>query len=361
MSLEDGGLTMHVGHMVVYNHGKGSARVTDQHSHPNLFRRAQSELSQDAILCWLLEWSDPAFATANSALHATGHELLRRIFSLCGQPVPAAAQTITIQQQVAGLDVLALVGDEYAVLLEDKTDTREHSGQLERYAQAIKKKYPDRRQLCVYCKTGEQDEYDGVRAAGYHVLGRSELLEVMRFGQEAGVQHDAFREYHEYLAELDSGYAAFETALLSEWTGNPWQGFFVWLQKTLKDGGWGYVANEAGGFMGYWWHWRVAAGHSVYLQLENERLCFKIEVKDAAQRSRRRNAWYQHLLGVARDCAFSIEKPARFGNGLSMTVALKSGDYRHSTDKGTIDLDATIGTLHAAEQLLDRAVASFGQ
>ena len=43
--------------------------MTNQFSPPRLFDYATSELSQDAILIWLLSWADPKHKDANEYLH----------------------------------------------------------------------------------------------------------------------------------------------------------------------------------------------------------------------------------------------------------------------------------------------------
>jgi hypothetical protein len=45
---------------------------------PNLFDFATRELSQDAFICWLASWANPAFKEQNETLHATATAFLNR-------------------------------------------------------------------------------------------------------------------------------------------------------------------------------------------------------------------------------------------------------------------------------------------
>ena len=44
---------------------------------PNIFSYATSELSQDAMIAWLLQWASPEYGEADPDLHRTGKEFVR--------------------------------------------------------------------------------------------------------------------------------------------------------------------------------------------------------------------------------------------------------------------------------------------
>ncbi|GAA3328735.1 hypothetical protein GCM10020331_073910 [Ectobacillus funiculus] len=97
---------------------------------PNLFfQYATSELSQDAFLCWLLEWADPQYSETDVQLHNLGKRFVEAIFSKHQQP-RVRIESINIRRQLDGLDILAVINDGFAILIEDKTYTSDHSGQL---------------------------------------------------------------------------------------------------------------------------------------------------------------------------------------------------------------------------------------
>ena len=111
---------------------------------PNLFDYAGKELSQDAMICWLIAWAghgdteDPE----DRALHDCGRHFVRALLRkhhIDLNPSEVIEKT-EIHQQDHGIDVLARVTtdqEEYVLLIEDKTDTEDHSQQLQRYYDGV--------------------------------------------------------------------------------------------------------------------------------------------------------------------------------------------------------------------------------
>ena len=74
---------------------------------PNLFHFATSELSQDAVLCWLLSWADVQYA--KSPLHNIGRALLNLIYTHAGMKTPESVNLIVDKPQ-GHIDILT-IGD----------------------------------------------------------------------------------------------------------------------------------------------------------------------------------------------------------------------------------------------------------
>jgi hypothetical protein len=132
--------------------------VTSYMDTPNLFDFATSELSQDAFLCWLMSWSQESHRSLNKPLHDAAVDFVAMIFNVNGYPVPTI-EKIDIIRQFQALDILAIVNDKYAILIEDKTYTENHSNQLKRYREAITATHPDKIQLPIYFKIVDQSSY----------------------------------------------------------------------------------------------------------------------------------------------------------------------------------------------------------
>jgi len=108
--------------------------------------------------------------------------------------------------------------------------------------------------------------------------------------------------------------------------------------------------------MGFWWCLKKWRGCSVYLQLENKCLCFKIEVEDSDVAGVRRDEWHKHILKYWDG---KLIKPGRLGRGTWMTVAKYKEDYRRTGVDGRIDIDATVAILHEAEKIVEDAVRDW--
>lgn len=325
---------------------------------PNLFEHATSELSQDAFVCWLARWADPAFRDADAALHATGAAFVRRLIAVGNGPPVGEIRSVTVERQWKNIDVLLWVNGNTAVVIEDKTDTGDHSDQLRRYREAVAAAYPHARIAAVYLKTGDQSDFQRASAAGYGQFLRRDFLDVLGEGERLGVKNAIFADFLAHLRRIEAAVQSFLTVPLKEWKdGYPWRGFFTVLQARLKDGNWGYVANPAGGFMGFWWHWRG----DKYLQLEQnttraeDKLCFKVHVPAAVRRAAAWWEWHHALQAEAAARGVRIEKPVR-RPGRWMTVAVLAEGYRVADSAGRLDLDRTVEKLEQAQALMDAAL-----
>lgn len=319
-------------------------------SQPNLFDIATSELSQDAFICWLLSWAKEEYQTTNEPLHKTAVALLETLLQLGGVPRPSSYRSVEVETQHKNIDILVLVNDDIAVIIEDKTDTEHHSDQLRRYHEQICKEFPNRKIARIYFKTGDQSNYSSTTQAGYSCFLRKDFLQSLDYGVKAGVRNDIFTDFYTHLLAIEESVQAYTHLPILQWNSHCWVGFFLELRTLLGDGDWKYVSNPSGGFMGYWWHWREIK----YLQLEQGKLCYKIEVKDKALRAQQWEQWHQSVMQKQSDFELKIKRPRR-ADGTYMTVAVLDGDYRQVDARGIIDMSRTVALLKQAERLLDAA------
>ena len=91
----------------------------------------------------------------------------------------------------------------------------------------------------------------------------------------------------------------------------------------------------------------------MYLQFEEKKLCFKIHYEGERDRSEVR--WEQHnkLLEIANANNHNeITKPARFGAGRYMTIAVVDPDYLFG--KETVNLEELVAKLRNYQALIDQ-------
>jgi len=220
--------------------------------------------------------------------------------------------------------------------------------------------------LRIYFKTGDQSDYNRVKDKTYVPFLRSDMLSILQAGRQNGVTNAIYLDFLSYLEKIENGVMSYKSKLLNDWEWPSWIGFFKAMNshKTMSGrGSWKYVPNPSRGFLGFNWAWRqdpVNTGCWLFLQLEWDKLCFKVEVKDKQNQSRLRGEWHD-LICRAGD-GFAL-KSGRFGKGTWMTVAIYGAgnehiDYRIAKADGTIDLAATVARLSEAESILDRAIAA---
>ena len=322
---------------------------------PNLFYYATSELSQDAFICWLLAWVDRAHQQTDAALNNCGRELIRSFFR-CFDLSSPDVETVEIHRQIMNVDVLCLINDSHAILIEDKIGSSEHSGQLKRYKEAIEKEYPDRKIIPIYLKIEEQSNLEPVTDAGYALFSRKDFLQVLK---DYSGSSQILKDYRARLNSISKKVDAYKDISPDKWDDSyAWQGFFQHLQDTTADilkGNWAYVPNESGGFMAFYWGFHDVENCKLYIQLEAAKLCVKIEVTSDADKSETRNLWSERILKKMETEKYrnlKLQRPAKFGYGETMTVAEFSNDYRIKRYKGILDREATTEGLKLVNEML---------
>ena len=135
---------------------------------PNLFEYATKELSQDAMICWLIDWAGQpkTVAPEDEELRRWGRRFVCALLNHKRggkDPVELGDEFGTkILRQERSIDVLARIDGEHVLLIEDKTGTKDHGKQLQRYYDDVLGggtkfgKVPERYLHPVYLKTGNQ-------------------------------------------------------------------------------------------------------------------------------------------------------------------------------------------------------------
>lgn len=172
--------------------------MTDM-TRPNLFSFATSELSQDAFLCWLAALADHD----DGDLQRLGRTFIAWLWERArGTTIePERVRLLdTPKRQVDRIDIVFeadVAGVKVLFLIEDKTETSHHSGQLERYLQAVTHAATV---VPIYFKTGYHFGTDtSASAAGYTIVGLREWVE---FLDAQTARNDILEDYRAYVRQL---------------------------------------------------------------------------------------------------------------------------------------------------------------
>jgi hypothetical protein len=345
---------------------------------PNLFDYATSELSQDAVLIWLAEFADPQHRASDPLLHQLGQSFVRSLLARADVAVDEI-RSIRTSRQLGHIDITIVVNDEVGLLIEDKTETRDHDDQLRRYrspAVAARLKVSFDRLRGIYLKTGNEASRDEW-PEGWRPYTRADLLAAIGLSTDSG--SDIARDFIEHLRQIDRDTEAFRSGgfLISDakWD-NPRgiEGFYQWLGAQVPGTDtawwdWRYVANATGGFYGFWtgadWVLPEMPQFDFYLQIHDGHAAFvrmslrgggRVEVVDL------RNA-LEIIQRVRPQSEVSWRKPRRHNAGESASVAqLWVGGDQHFakyTAKGKFDETGTADRLRLVWQ--DLTALSCGQ
>ena len=165
----------------------------------NLFTFATSELSQDAFICWCLNWIN----YPNEELYSMAKDIFLNLL----KEANLENEKIEILRQYKKIDVLVILKNlKKAYIIEDKTNTFE-SNQITRYKEELEKdpKIKENTIKTVYFKTGFWFSYD------YHIVNekdkinikidREDFLKIISKYKEKNQILDDYCEYFERVIE----------------------------------------------------------------------------------------------------------------------------------------------------------------
>lgn len=359
---------------------------------PNLFTHARSELAQDAVLAYLLEWARPQYRSVDPELNALGEALLRALFTASAAALGGRTfadieplADLTVDTQVQGVDILVRVNGIFALVIEDKVATHEHSGQIERY-KSLLAKAPTLSGApwvvhAVYVKTGNESPSRRPAPGTCGLLMRDGLLAILdRFPT---VENQIVREFRQHLRRIHTETESFRSLPPAQWTARAVEGFYgaiaAWLAELhttseLPDNSWpqwSYQPNPRGGERVCCWCWTdlsrpacriwlqltdAATLHFRIAQRKQEGSKPKVEPRHQYDLLGRLTAWADRDPWQGR---LRVRKPGRFGGGDSAAVAeLTFGSaaelgWLPRTEQGLLDWSEACRRLRLAMQFLD--------
>ena len=358
--------------------------MSSVHRRPNLFCYATKELSLDAMVCWLLAWARRKQETMDKALHACGLQMVKALLGKHRVKLDDVT-AVELSKQDHGIDVLARVNHRHVLLIEDKTKTRHHSNQLQRYPKYVRDgqtRFRDVSADCIYpiyLKTGNYQRGERVYvektplesiSRPYKFFDRRDILAVL---DDYAGSNAILVDYRDYLRKLENdteSYASCRSGGKANWSWASWEGIYRRLEeKLIQDRGnmdvWGYVPK--GNFLGFWWNYLLVNGYKdvqAFLQLEVQpdeekmNLCFRIKVngKDGVTKRQLREECSKRLLNVGGSL---VRRPKHMGTGDTMTVALWAGEWLAFDGNGKFDFNKTAKNLQATECVLRKAFKNW--
>lgn len=320
-------------------------------NNPNIFSFATKELSQDALIAWLLSWGDDSYKAIDSDLSLLGKQTIALFTGIHVEDI----HTVEVGCQWENIDIWAEINDDTFLVIEDKTGTSIHDNQLKRYKKTVEDYYRDKRHNLFFAYFKTENEpisiLKEVRNNGYKDIDRLQILDLLNSycGNNAIVL-----SYREHLKEIEDKTQNYLRVPVHEWDWYAWQGFYKNLEKYIDIESWGYVANPSGGFQGLWWHCCNNDEISMYLQFEESKLCIKIYYEGKESKSEIRDKYYTILMNHVENLPFKVTKPERFGHGTYMTIGVVNEKDVFGDD--IIDISNIVSILKELENLIDKCV-----
>ena len=318
--------------------------TSDERLVPNIFKYATSELSQDAMIAWLMACAKAG--EDDAALREVGQSFIRFLLETPCNGVERAVldgdgklrpydgdgvvSGVEVWKQYKSIDVYccATIDDQpVTFVIEDKIDTLAHGDQLERYKKTARQDPKAHYIKLIYLKTGMpfDGELDDVAKKEYCPVHVHDLKCFLN-GEPANVaSSDLLQQYRTHISEFADVQIKAERDLNMDW--GPIQRRFA---EALKDktgrtnDSWAphdgepdviWQSRNRGGshwtqyrFFGWHLFWRMDTGKNLRMMVE---------------RNRRPNMdVYQYQKAFLRACDGGVVKPADFNfrRGNEMTV-----------------------------------------
>lgn len=332
-----------------------SNQIKSNRKIPNIFSFATSELSQDAILAWLIKWADDTYKTEDYELCMLGKSLLSLLTGLQKEEI----HTIDVGRQWRNIDIWVEINEDTFLVIEDKTGTSIHDDQLNRYRKIVEEEYQDKRKKLFYAYVKTENEplsvEKTIQAQGYKTINRQSLLAVLNTYKG---RNPLVIDYRLHLQEIEDATNNYKNIPVDNWGWYEWQGFYKELEKHVCVENWSYVANPAGGFLGLWWGFVENDEIRMYLQFEESKLCFKIEYDRDGNRTEVREKYYDILMAVSQENNERIDRPLRFGSGTFMTIGVAPVEEVFGSEQ--LNLEKLIKKLKIYEQIVNQCMSYNG-
>jgi hypothetical protein len=323
---------------------------------PNIFQLATKELTQDSFFAWLLQWADGTYADLNPNLNQTAQNFVRL---LIGQNSNYNIVKVDAGRQLQNIDIWAEINNEYFLCIEDKTNTGEHSDQLQRYNKLVKELYKGKEHILkfIYLKTGNESSatLNNIHEE-YLVIGRKVVLALLN---EREVENEIFNDFKSYLRSIEELTASCDLWETVNTNLSAAEGFYIKLQQLIPEWtDWKYVSNPRGGFLGFWFHWVRSKNFELYIQIENiigKNIQVNIKIANWEPKIDTLNHTLSELQLGAVKYGLEVVKPSKYRLGKASTLATVK-NILPITNEGNIDIDQLLINLQNLQSLLDEYI-----
>lgn len=318
---------------------------------PNIFKIAGRVYSQNVFVPWLIQHADEKYRMADELLCMCGKhfitELLRKRFKEFDEPIVS----VMTGTQWDGIDIWTEVNHKYLIIIESKSCYPLYFTQLLQFKQMAHRwcmynhfKPP----VCIYLLAGKESvkNLGAIRNQGFMLYSRSDFISFL--ASFNNIRNNIFRDFQDYLLNDDfidqqilpdtEG----KNKKIDDWKTGDWHNFFQLLMSEMEIISRVYENKPGGGSWHavlFWDYWRE---YAVYLQIEQDNLCFKISIDPDEidlpswmVNPEVFNELHLLLLTRAREAGLhAIGIPSRFDLGNHITVAVvRKKDWLGEGDK----------------------------
>ena len=234
---------------------------------PNIFDYATSELSQDAFICYLLDFGKEKYKDIFPNEYAIAHLFLEK------SGLTQTEEILETKQQYHEIDVL-VVTPNFLLIVEDKTNTSEHSDQIIRYVKALKKDNLSKKRKIKVCYLKTSNYVRGYVSSNTTILpqkdcvsiNRKNFIDILNFKETNNL---IIQNFHARLESMNGLAKSCDNKDLFCWNKEKWFEYLLnqfTQYKKYYDIAW--VNNPKGGFYGCWFDFLSIGKVDIYKQIE---------------------------------------------------------------------------------------------
>lgn len=232
----------------------------------NMFKYATKELSQDAFICWLINYIN----TDEEEYKSVAKDFIELIANKINNEklkeyIKNNDYKVEIKHQYKNIDVLLKIGEFY-IIIEDKIKTNEHGDQINKYYYSLLKSIRDEREVkgefyIFTCYFKIYDEYKSKDKSVNAIINR---IDIINFLEKIKNRNLYMEDYYKYLKEIEDyskkrnipvcDLDKLSSDIINYIPSSIYTGFYSELEE--KEGsnnimGWNYADNRSGGT---WWY-----------------------------------------------------------------------------------------------------------
>lgn len=166
----------------------------------NFFEQATDELTQDSFLSWLVS------NTNDSVIGKISKKFINFLWDEKNSLNEEKIEFVSADRQFKKIDIIVnfkVNGKPHCLIIEDKTNSSEHSDQLQKYKDEVLSwpETSERPTSYVYYKTGElnDDEIKKTEKAGFRIV---ELKDIYNFFKTLNTDSEIINHYSEHIKNL---------------------------------------------------------------------------------------------------------------------------------------------------------------
>ena len=229
----------------------------------NMFKYATKELSQDAFICWLVNYIN----TDEEEYKGVAKDFIELIAEKIGnvkfkEYIKSNDYKVEIKHQYKNIDILLKINKFY-IIIEDKIKTIEHDDQINKYTYSLLnggiKEVGDFNIFTCYYKI--YDEYKSKYKFVNAIITRKDMINLLEKTKNRNL---IMEDYYKYLKEIEeysrqrnvtaNKICELKSDIVDNLSDSLYTSFYSELEE--KEGsyniiGWGYADNRAGGT---WWY-----------------------------------------------------------------------------------------------------------